>query len=237
MTLIYGVFVCFVLVSCGGLTIAELASVYPTAGGQYHWTSILTPPKPARALSYTCGITNVYAWIAGTSGVAILITQGLLAIVISYQPEYEPQKWHYFIIFQTINALACIHNVFTLRKTLWVNDIAFVLTLMGFFTIIVTCLARATPKQPSRFVWTNFVNDSGWPDGISFLTGLISPNYMYAGIDGAVHLCEECKDATRVVPRAIVSTLAIGFITSFTFAVAMTYCISDFEAVILTPTG
>lgn len=86
-------------------------------------------------------------------------------------------------------------------------------------------------------MWTNFVNDSGWTDGVSFLTGLISPNYMYAGIDGAIHLCEECKNPARVVPRAIVSTLVIGGVTSFLFAVSMTYCISDFDAVIGTATG
>lgn len=34
VTLIYGVIICFVMVGCSGLTMAELASVYPTAGGQ-----------------------------------------------------------------------------------------------------------------------------------------------------------------------------------------------------------
>lgn len=34
VTLIYGIVVCFVMVGCSGLTMAELASVYPTAGGQ-----------------------------------------------------------------------------------------------------------------------------------------------------------------------------------------------------------
>jgi len=34
VTLIYGIIVCFIMVGCSGLTMAELASVYPTAGGQ-----------------------------------------------------------------------------------------------------------------------------------------------------------------------------------------------------------
>jgi choline transport protein len=109
--------------------------------------------------------------------------------------------------------------------------------LAGFLIITITCLARASPKQPSDLVWTNFINDSGWPDGISFLTGLVAPNYMYAGLDGAIHLCEECRNPKSVVPKAIVSTLAIGFVTTFVFTVSMVYCIVDFEAVINTPTG
>ena len=35
VTPIYGAIVCFVMVGCSGLTMAELVSIYPTAGGQY----------------------------------------------------------------------------------------------------------------------------------------------------------------------------------------------------------
>jgi choline transport protein len=34
VTLIYGIVLCFLMVGCSGLTMGELASVYPTAGGQ-----------------------------------------------------------------------------------------------------------------------------------------------------------------------------------------------------------
>lgn len=111
------------------------------------------------------------------------------------------------------------------------------LTLTGFVTITTACLAKSSPKQATQAVWTTFVNDSGWPDGVSFLIGLVSSNYMYAGLDGAVHLCEEGKNAETAVPRAIVSTLCIGFVTTFAFTVSMVYCIADFGAVVETPTG
>lgn len=50
ITLIYGPVVMVVLVGDCTFTLAELASVYPTAGGQYHWTSILAPKSMSRAL-------------------------------------------------------------------------------------------------------------------------------------------------------------------------------------------
>jgi choline transport protein len=86
-------------------------------------------------------------------------------------------------------------------------------------------------------VWTTFLNQSGWTDGIAFLTGLVTPNYMYAGIDGAIHLAEDCKNAAVVVPRALMSTICIGFITSFAFTITMVYCTSDLESVVSTATG
>lgn len=116
--------------------------------------------------------------------------------------------------------------------------ITVVLSLAGFFTIFVTCLSLSSPKQPSDFVWSTFQNNSGWTsDGIVFLTGLVNPNYIYSGLDGAIHLAEECKNAAHAVPRALMSTVIIGFVTSFAFAVAMVYSIGDFDAVVGTATG
>ncbi|KAJ5280538.1 amino acid/polyamine transporter I [Penicillium angulare] len=48
--LVYGPIITLILVGACTLTLAELASVYPTAGGQYHWTSILAPKKVNRIL-------------------------------------------------------------------------------------------------------------------------------------------------------------------------------------------
>lgn len=56
VTLLYGLIVIFVLDGAAAATMAELASVYPTAGGQYHWTSILSPPKWSRLLVSSRGL-------------------------------------------------------------------------------------------------------------------------------------------------------------------------------------
>lgn len=113
------------------------------------------------------------------------------------------------------------------------------LTLASFFVILITSVVRSAPNyEPSGHVWSTFLNDSGWKSGgVAFLTGLVSPNYMYSGIDGALHLAEECKNASKVVPRALLSTLSIGFVTSFSFMIAMLYCTYDLDAVVSTPTG
>lgn len=50
MTLLYGIMIMLVLGGSAALTMAELASVYPTAGGQYHWTSILAPDNVNRGM-------------------------------------------------------------------------------------------------------------------------------------------------------------------------------------------
>lgn len=113
------------------------------------------------------------------------------------------------------------------------------MTLASFFAITIACVARTAPNyEPAESVWATFLNSSGWSSGgVAFLTGLVSPNYMYAGIDGALHLAEECQDAGKIVPRALISTLTIGFVTSFAFMIAMLYGTYDLEAVATSPTG
>jgi choline transport protein len=126
--------------------------------------------------------------------------------------------------------------MFTVKSVLMMDPVF--ISITSFVAIVITSLARTSPKfQPTEVVWTTFLNDSGWVDGIAFLTGLVNPNYMYAGIDGAIHLAEECKNAAIVVPRALMSTITIGFVTSFIFAIVMVYCTNDLKAVVSTATG
>lgn len=70
-----------------------------------------------------------------------------------------------------------------------------------------------------------------------FLIGLVNPNYMYAGIDGAIHLAEDSVNAATAVPWALMSVIVIGFITAFVFTVAMVYSLSDLAAVLAITTG
>lgn len=56
---------------------------------------------------------------------------------------------------------------------------------------------------------------------------------MYCPIDGVVHLVEDTKKPRIVVPRAIVSALVLSSVSATTFGIATTYCISDFDLVLL----
>lgn len=103
------------------------------------------------------------------------------------------------------------------------------MTLTTFTVIFVTCLALSE-KQSSDFVWKEFDNTTGWPSGITFLTGLVTPAFMFAGLDGTLHLAEECTQPERTVPRALMMTASIGLATGFCFSVAMCYGITDLAA-------
>lgn len=53
--LIYGFLFCWGGYTAVVASLAELVSVVPTAGGQYHWTFELAPPKYRKFISYITG--------------------------------------------------------------------------------------------------------------------------------------------------------------------------------------
>lgn len=111
------------------------------------------------------------------------------------------------------------------------------MSISAYLAILTTSLVRAPSFQPSTFIWTTFGNETGWSNNrLVFLMGLLSPNCMYAGIDGVVHLAEESINASTAVPRALICTLLTGFVTTLTFSVALFYSGQDYEDIIATKT-
>jgi len=111
------------------------------------------------------------------------------------------------------------------------------LTIVLFAVSIFTTLGRSNSKQSHDFVWITFVNLTGWDEGFAFLYGLLVPCFMYCGLDGALHVAEECLNPRKTVPKVLLMTVGIGFVTAFVFTIVMCYCISNFVLVYFTSTG
>jgi choline transport protein len=104
---------------------------------------------------------------------------------------------------------------------------------MCLFTIgFITLLVRGTPKAPSEFVWATFINYTGWPDGVCFISGLLTSCFMYGGLDGAMHIAEECQNPRQTVPWAMMTAVTIGFFTALPYTIAQLYALTDIEAII-----
>lgn len=234
VTLLYGMFISTFATFADALTLAELASVYPTAGGQYHFVSILCPEKITLFTSYFCGIFSIFSWIAIGSAVLIIPAEQISALASTYNTDYEPKDWHKFLMYQAMLLLVLISNTFFLRRSPKFHDIGFATTITLFIVTSITLLVRSNPKAPSSFVWTTFINQTGWSDGLCFFSGLLTTCFQYAGLDGALHLAEECKDPQKTVPRAMIAAVTIGFCTAFPFAIIVLYSVTDIDAILST---
>ena len=57
--IIYGIILIALVSTCVGITLSELASAMPNAGGQYFWANELAPKRWANIASY---LTGWFAW-------------------------------------------------------------------------------------------------------------------------------------------------------------------------------
>lgn len=202
-----GVWIGFTLTS---VSMAEMASSCPTAGGQYHWVSEYAPSKYQKQLSYLIGWMVVLGAQAGvTIGAFIAGTmiQGLL--VLNY-PSYDFQHWHGTLIAIAVTTFGLLVNIFLAALLPLVEYLCLILHTVGWIVILVTLWVLAPTKAPSNQVWTNFA-DAGWGNtGVATLVGIITPVGGFIGGDAPAHMSEEVRDASRDVPRVMIWTMILN---------------------------
>lgn len=146
------------------------------------------------------------------------------------------QPWHVVVTYQVWNFVIYFFNLWG-RALPKITTVGFCASLGGFLIIIITVPACADSFQPSKFVFAEFINNTGWSsNAMAFLVGLINTSWPFAAIDCATHLAEEITQPERRIPLAILGTVCIGFVTSWLFSIAMMFSIVDLDTVSATPT-
>lgn len=46
-----------------------------------------------------------------------------LALASFWNPGYTVETWHVFLIFQAMNFLMVMYNIFLLKRTIWLQDV------------------------------------------------------------------------------------------------------------------
>lgn len=145
--------------------------------------------------------------------------------------------WHVFIGYQVVNAFSFIFNCY--GKVLpAIASTTLYTSLISFFVIMIVVPAKAPTHQEAKFVFANFVNNTGWAsNGIAFIVGLINTNWAFACLDCATHMAEEVHRPERMIPIAIMGTVAIGFVTAWFYSVSMFFSMQDLDGLFATLTG
>ncbi|KAF2013612.1 amino acid transporter [Aaosphaeria arxii CBS 175.79] len=219
------------------VSMAEMASMAPTTGGQYHWVSEFAPASSQRFLSYLVGWLCVLGWQVGNTAIAFLSSQQILGLVILNHPEYVPERWHLTLLVIAIISFCQLFNTFLARKLPLVEGVVLVLHIFGFFAILIPLWVLGEKGDP-KTVFTTFTDGGNWGSiGLSCLVGMLSPIFSFIGPDSATHMSEELRDASKTLPRAMIATAiangAMGFVMICTFCML----VGDVEQVLGSPTG
>lgn len=190
---------------CLAASLAEFLSAYPTAGGQYHWVAVISWKRWVPLLSWVTGWINVSGWIALVASGGLLGSQLIVGVISLYHPDYTPERWHQFLIYIAYNVIAFCVNAFMNSLLPYVNKGAITWSILGFIVISITVLACASPNYASgHFVFADFINETGWPDGIAWLLGLLQGGLGLTGYDAVAHMIEEIPNASIEGPKIMV---------------------------------
>ena len=178
-------------------------------------------------LGWQTGLASL-AFLAGT------MIQGLL--VLNY-PGYVLQQWHGTLLVIAITAFCIVFNTFLAKRLPMVEGMVLIVHVLGFFAVLIPLWVLA-PRADPRDVFTAFLNLGGWPtDGLSFMVGLLAPVYTLIGADSAVHMSEEIKDASVVLPKAIMWAAGVNGTMGWVMLITFCMTLGDIFEVLHTPTG
>ncbi|KNG82807.1 amino acid permease [Aspergillus nomiae NRRL 13137] len=235
--IVYGI----ILSTIGNLAIAcslaELASLHPTAGAQYHWSYFLAP-RGRRFISFFQGWVTVFSWSALVCIAPYFIGTQIQGMVVLAHPDYELVRWRGTLLMWAVAIIPIIINIFA-RRVLGAIEVAAGIMHVVFLPVTIAVFVILAPRNPDSFVWNTFVGGlSGWKDsGVVFSIGLLGVITPLAGVDGVIHMAEEVKNAKVVVPRSMIYGTLINGTLAFAYLIAVLYCMGDYTEAVLSPTG
>ena len=178
----WGTLVCWVGTFACTISLAELASINPTVGAQYRWTSLFAPRGVMSPAFWGLlqGWITVLAWITAVAQAPFLVgtlVQGLIAL---WDETYLVPRWHGTLLAWASLIVPVLCNVFA-RKLLGPIEIAGGITHIAFWVIWVVVLVTMAPRSSSEYVFATTYNGElfgGWTNsGVSWCVGLLSAAY------------------------------------------------------------
>jgi len=218
------------------LAMAQIASAFPTAGGLYHWGSMLGN----RGYGWATAWFNLLGLILVTAAVNFGVYDPFFKTLVAPMLGFDTSHWgaaHQFGFLTVVTSSQALLNHRFVKLTTRLVDFSGYLIFVLTVLLVVSLWVWARPAGAglpdfSRLVtFTNFTGTTGswWPTSGNhiqvFLYGLLLTLYTITGFDASAHTAEETHDAATNVPRGIIGSVVwsalFGYVLVATFLLVM----------------
>ena len=223
---------------CFALTMGQVASAYPTAGGLYHWASILG----GRGWGWATAWFNLLGLITVLSAINVGTYLFAISSLGPFLGIHDPPLIVKIVAVTLITLTQAVFNHRGIKVTTKLTDFSGWWILIVSFALTAALLIFAKSHDFSR-LWT-FTNFSGlpaadaakniapvWPATSNlvwlFFLGLLLPAYTITGFDASAHTSEETVGAARNVPKAIVQAVLVSGISGWIMLCAVVLAAPD----------
>lgn len=213
-----------------GLSMAEICSAFPTAGGLYYWSARLAK-RNAPVWSWFTGWLNLLGQVAVTASIDFGLASFVgFFIKLAIFDSFAARPWQILVIYGIILTLHGLLNTFGVSLVGKLNDISAWWHIGGTAVIVFVVMVLPNHHQSLKSVFTSYTNTTGlnWFTGSGLwvtMVGLGLAAYTITGFDASAHLTEETTDADRSGPRGIVMSIAVSAVVGFVLLGALCYAL------------
>jgi amino acid permease (GABA permease) len=219
-----------------GLSMAEVCSSFPTAGGLYYWAAKLAP-RNGPAWSWFTGWFNFLGQVAITAGIDFGCAFFINAL-LNLEWRVSTAHWVTILIFAGVLAVHGLLNQFGIRLVALLNNVSVWWHILGVLIIVSVLAFVPSHHQSASFVFTSTFNDTGWHSIFYvLLLGLLLAQYTFTGYDASAHMTEETHNAARSGPRGIVMSIVVSLFAGWILLIGITFAIQHYTAELGSATG
>lgn len=223
-----GIFALIVAASMG-----QIASAYPTAGGLYHWSSILG----GKFWGWLTAWTNLLGLLFVIPAVNVILYTFIRDLFFSGMLGWDVSTWTNWTMFgwvAVITAAQCLLNHFGIKLTTMLTDISGYLILAITLLLVILLFSKVQSFDLGKAF--SFVNTTGEPGGsvapaygtfVAILMGMLYPLFTITGFDASAHVSEETKDAQNTVHKGMLTSVFWSLVFGFILALGMVMALPD----------
>jgi amino acid transporter len=163
VTILWGWCLVSLISLCIAASLAEICAVYPTAGGVYYWSAMLSSKDWAPIASWTVGwLTLVGNWTVTTS-INFSGAQLILSAITLWREDFAPNQYQTVLMFWAVMLVCMLVNVFGAKYLDLINKVCIYWTSASVVIILVTLLTMADTRRSGAFVFGHYdASASGW---------------------------------------------------------------------------
>ncbi|KAF4168337.1 hypothetical protein CNMCM6936_002793 [Aspergillus lentulus] len=238
VTIIWG-WVLVTLISIAiAASLAEICAVYPTAGGVYYWSAMLSTKEWAPMMSFIDGwLTLVGNWTV-TLSITFSTGQLILSAISLWNEDFVANAWQTILMFWAVVLVCAMVNIFFSKYLDLINKVCIFWTAASVIIILIVLLTMADNRRDAAFVFGHYdASDSGWPSGWAFFVGLLQAAYTLTGYGMVAAMCEEVQNPHREVPKAIVLSVIAAGITGLIYLIPILFVLPTVKDLLSVASG
>lgn len=220
VTMLYGWLIVGFFSICVVLSLSEIISRYPTSGGVYHFSAILSNERYSLISSWFTGwFLLIGNW---TYAVSILFSgsQFIISIFGLKDVYYKEDIMLVLAVYFCLLTFVGFINFKFSNYLVQINKICIIWSVGTVILVDVLLIVFSKQTNSASHTLGTFDNSrSGWPDPIAFMVGLQSSSFTLTGYGMLFSMTDEVRNPEKNMPKGAVSAICMSVLQGLMFII------------------